>query len=435
MNILLILLLFFCSAEAHAKVLDRIVAVVEAQSLMDQAVNPQVITRSELDEVTSPLLRKLRETGEDIDPEKIRTRALDALVLRTLRNQKAEQLGITVEKEDIDTVMRQIEKQNHLPPGSLPKALAKQGIPLGKYKKELKDKLVQSRLIGRVIRPMVSVSEEEVQSLFKNIKKKQRFEEIRLGQILLQLDRNTSVSRVKGIRRRAEALAEKLRQGHSLQTLAGQYSNDSSGLSGGDMGWFKRGELLPQLEKAVFDLDKGAITDPVRSSQGFHIFKVMDKRKLIRTVAKEKAKVKARHILLKVPEGSSKKESAAVLAKIRKIAKQLRRNPTSFSDFAIKYSQDASAKKGGDLGWFSEGVMVPAFEEAAFALAIGETSGPVRTPFGWHLIHVDEKQFLDPNSLEAQRKELTERVLETKIKSRYEQWLRDLRQRSFVEFR
>ena len=433
MNILLFIMVLFFSTNLHAEVLDRIVAVVDTQNMLEKTVKPLIITQSEVDEVVHPLLRRLERSGEKIDREKIKKRALEELVLRALRTQKASQLGIVVEDKDVQGLMGQIEKDNRLPFGSLPQALAAQGIDLEIYKLGLKDKLLQSRLVSRVIRPIVNVSEEEIQALYETISNKPLFEEIRLGQILLPLEKKTSAIHVARIRYEAGKLAEKLRQGASLETLAGQFSEDSSGLSGGDMGWFKRGELLPQLEKLVFDLDKGAISDPIRSAQGFHVFKMLDKRSRNKVI-KEKAKVKARHILIKVAKNASERESAAALSKIKKIQQRLNAG-AAFSEMAKKYSQDASAADGGDLGWFSEGLMVPVFEEAAFSLGIGETSGPVRTPFGWHLIHIDEKEFLNPTSLEAQRKELTERVAEAKTKALYDQWLRDLRQRSFVEFR
>ena len=429
----MVLLLSLFVADLHAEVLDRIVAVVEAQDLMQKSVKPQIITQSEVNQVIRPILRKMKAAGGQFDASVIRKRALEELVIRALRDQKAKQLGVTVEQKDLDALMGQVERDNRLPFGALPQVLASQGISLAEYQLGLRNKLLQSRLIRRVIRPMVSVSDEEVRALFERVNSKKRVEKIRLSQILLKLEGNSSAIHVERIRYQAKQLVDKLRQGHSLEALAGQYSSDSSWLGGGDMGWFKRGELLPKLEKAVFDLQKGAVAGPIRSGQGFHVFKVTDKESLSRKI-KEKSKLKVRHILIKVPESASKRDESMAYRKIQEIAEQVHQGAV-FAELAKKYSEDATAEDGGDLGWFGEGVMVPAFDEVAFSLAIGETSEPVRTPFGWHLIRVDEKQFLDPSSYAAQRKDLMERVMAAKIQARYGQWLRDLRQRSFVEFR
>ncbi|MEO5340372.1 MAG: peptidylprolyl isomerase [Magnetococcus sp. MYC-9] len=437
MNVFFLVFLLLVPFSLFAESLDRIVAVVELQDTLDKAVKPQIITQSEVEELSRPLLLKLRQSGETVDPEKVWAHTLDELILRALRSQKAGQLGIVVEDKDIHAVVSQVERDNHLPMGSLPKALAAQGIRFEQYQQGLRDTLLQSRLINRVVRPLVTVTDEEVRDLFESLQKRAQWEEIRLGQILLQVEGDSSS--VERVHQLAESLVEKLRAGSSLETLAGQYSNDASGLSGGDMGWFKRGELLPELEKAIFERDKGAVVGPLRSPQGFHVFKILDKREVSRKRS-EKSKIRARHILIKVATGAGEGESATAKAQILKIAKELSQQEKgeqgkAFIRLAQQHSQDVTAKEGGDLGWFGEGVMVPAFEQAAFKLSIGETSSPVRTPFGWHLIRLEEKQSLDPDSLDAQRKELTDRVQEAKTKARYKQWLRDLRQRSFVELR
>lgn len=439
MNILLVVFLLLLPSGLQAAALDRIVAVVEAQDTLNKAVKPSIITQSEVEELSRPLLLKLRQSGEKVDPDKIWQHSLDELILRALRYQKASQLGVDVAEKEIDALVSKVERENHLPMGALPRALATQGIQIEQYRQGLKDKLLQSRLINRVIHPLITVSDEELQDLYNSIRHKSAFEEVHLGQILLHAEGNATSTEMERVRQQADTLVARLRGGSSLASLAAEYSNDASGLSGGDMGWYKRGELMPELEKAVFDLEKGSVVGPLRSSQGFHIFKVLDKRAGDKRVV-EKSKIRARHILIKVPQEASESESMAARDQIKEILKTLSKKDKSeqgkaFTEMAQQHSQDGTAKDGGDLGWFGEGLMVPAFEEVAFSLAIGEISGPVRTPFGWHLIRVEEKQYLDPNSLDAQRKELTERVHEAKTRARYKQWLRDLRQRSYVELR
>jgi peptidyl-prolyl cis-trans isomerase SurA len=427
-------------AIVDAKPLDRIVAVVELQDNLEKSGKPSIITQSEVEEVAKPLLAKLRQSGENVDPQKIWEHSLDELVLRSLRAQKAGQLSMAVEQQEVDSLIAQVERDNHLPPGALPKTLAAQGVQFDYYQQGVRDQILQSRLISRIIRPSITVSDEELRDVYESIRNNPQGEEIRLGQILLHVEGEASSSAAMRVAQQAENLANKLREGGSLETLASQFSNDASGLSGGDMGWFKRGELLPELERVVFERGKGDVIGPLRSAQGFHVFKVVDKRSVRRAPSASKVKVHARHILIKAPAEAGPEENAKARQQILAIAKELSQKGKSeqleaFKSLAQKHSQDGTAKEGGDLGWFSEGLMVPAFEEAAMALPIGEISAPVRTPFGWHLIRVDDKEHLDPDSLEAQRKELTERVAEAKTRARYKQWLRDLRQRSFVELR
>lgn len=319
---LVALLLSLYPLTAHAEVLDRIVAVVAIQDLMNTHVKPQIITQSEVDAVIQPLVRQLRAAGESVQLKTLHTRALDDLIWRALRNQKADQLGISIEKQEIDALMRQVERDNRLSQGSLRKVLRHQGVSLKQYRAELKDKLLQTHLINRVIRPMVAVSDDEVRLLQERMQTVRHFNKIRLSQILLKVSKNASAHHVRQTRQKAHSLLDKLRKGRSLAALAGHHSGDSSWLSGGDIGWFRRGELLPEMEKALVGLNKGDLAGPVRSSQGFHIFKVMDIQR-------------------------------------------------------------------------------------------GAPANPLKT----------------------QRKDWVARVMESKLKARYEQWLRELRQRAFVEFR
>ncbi|MBF0190441.1 MAG: peptidylprolyl isomerase [Magnetococcales bacterium] len=422
--------------EARAGMSDRIVAVVEAGIVSDKPVKPKVITASDVEELARPTLTRIRKEGGEVDPEKVRRRVLEELIQRVLREQKAEQMGVVVEDKDVDAVMRQVEQNNHLPPGALPAALAKQGIELEGYRQGLRDQLMKGRLINKVIRPLVSVSPEEIQVVHRASQGAEGPREVRLGQILLAVDNTASAARIEEKAKLAQQLTAQLREGASLATLAGQHSDDPSGIEGGEIGWFKQGELMPEMEAAVFALKPGEVAEPIRTAQGFHILVMMEKRQAQSKgpSGAELTKVRARHILIKVPAGSGAAEEKQALEKIQKIRQELV-DGADFAAMARQHSQDDTAAEGGDLKWFGHGMMVAPFEEAAFQLRPRELSQPVRTPFGWHLIVVDDKKSLAPDSLEARGKELEERVMEAKLQARYNQWLRDIRLRAFVEYR
>ncbi|MEO5345010.1 MAG: peptidylprolyl isomerase [Magnetococcus sp. YQC-9] len=415
---------------------DRIVAVVESGVVSDKPVKPRVITASEVEESARPMLMRIQQEGGSVNPLMFRQKVLEELIQKVLREQKAEQLGIVISEQDIDAAMSQVERNNHLPPGKLPEALAKQGIDLEGYRAGLRDQLLKSQLINKVIRPLVSVSSDEIQALHHASKGADGPREIRLGQIMLAVDGSTSAAKVAEKSQLAEKLAEQLRSGTSLASLASQYSDDPSGIEGGEIGWFKQGEMMSEMEAAVFGLKKGEVSNPIRTPQGFHVVMVLDVRqgKGLGKANPLQFKVKARHILLKISEGSGADEERRVMEKIQAIRQQIIHG-ADFREMAHKVSQDGSAKDGGDLGWFGPGMMVAPFEEAAFRLRPNELSHPVRTPFGWHLIVVEDRRELSPDSLEAQNRELEERLMESKLQARYNQWLRDLRLRAFVEYR
>lgn len=141
--------------------------------------------------------------------------------------------------------------------------------------------------------------------------------------------------------------------------------------------------------------------------------------------------VKVRHILLKVHPNANEESRAPVREKMDSIIDQLA-NGADFAALATSYSEDTSAAQGGDLGYFHHGQMVKPFDDAAFALAVGETSGIVETVYGLHVIRVEDRQpakivpeemaseqiydyLLDVNQRQAIRNELSELRAEAEI--------------------
>ena len=145
--------------------------------------------------------------------------------------------------------------------------------------------------------------------------------------------------------------------------------------------FFRRGELSPPVEKVVFGSPTGAVIGPVADNDGLHLFKVLEER---RSAADY---VHASHILFPVTGG----DTMAVRATAQSVAK-LARGGKDFAELARQYSKDPStAAQGGDLGWFAKGRMVAPFENAVFGAKAGEIVGPIRTPFGLHVIKVHER--------------------------------------------
>ncbi|MBF0308373.1 MAG: peptidylprolyl isomerase [Magnetococcales bacterium] len=405
-----------------AEVLDRIVAVVEGR----------IITESEVNRTMGPLMQKLRVSGGSVDAEKVRSRVLDELVLRRLREEQAKKLGIKVEKADVDSALARIERKNGLPPGGLPKALQQEGIDMAGYQEEVMDQLIQSRLIQKVIQPMVTVGAEEVDALMRNDGSASRDEEIELGHILLATPANASDGAVEQVLTKARQMVLEMQQGVSLASLASQYSDDPSSLKGGNMGWFKRGELPSEVEQAVFRLARGEIAGPMRSSQGFHIFQLINRRQTAMESAQDK-QFKIRHILVKVERGASLEEVAAAREKLTTFRRELDREKGDFAELARRVSEDVTASDGGDLGWVGQGELSGELDGALLRLGKGEISGPVRSEFGWHLLKLEDMRGGSSARSQASRSELENRVYESKVQSRFRQWMRDVRLRAYVE--
>jgi len=143
----------------------------------------------------------------------------------------------------------------------------------------------------------------------------------------------------------------------------------------------------------------------------------------------EPEQVRARHILIKISENSDK---AAALKKIKQILKEVKEGKSTFSELAKKYSEDPSAARGGDIGFFIRGQMVRKFEDVAFALNVGEISDVVETEYGYHIIQCVEKKAAEKKSLEEIRDYLRNFIFQKRMEERYEKWLRGLRDKASI---
>ncbi len=178
----------------------------------------------------------------------------------------------------------------------------------------------------------------------------------------------------------------------------------------------------------VKDMQTGDISDIIRSSGGFHIIKLVEKRGDERHIMRQ---VHVRHILLK-PDVMHDDEENQV--RIRQLEIRLR-GGADFSSLARSNSQDTlSAAKGGDLGWVNPGDTVPEFEDAMNKLAPGEISAPVKTRYGWHLIQVMEFREHDSTE-EFERNKVRNLIRSRKYDEELFLWLRRLRDEAYIEYR
>ena len=189
-------------------------------------------------------------------------------------------------------------------------------------------------------------------------------------------------------------------------------------------------DRLPTLYvEAARKLKPGETSDILKSSAGFHIVPLVDRRGgALRTQALKQTH--ARHILVKVNEVIPDAEARRRLV----VLKERLDNGADFAELARQHSSDLSAAKGGDLGWLYQGDTVPDFEKAMDALKLNEIGSPVRSPFGWHLIQVLERRTEDA-SKERQRQMARQALRERKSDEAYQDWLRQLRDRAYVEYR
>jgi len=399
-------------------VLDRIAAVV----------NDEVVTRNELEERVKFALRQLREQGTPPPPrETLERQILERMVTDRVQLQFAKETGLRVDDAELDRAIARIAQENKLTPQQLREVLEKDGIPFAKFREDIRNEIVISRLREREVDSKIVVTDGEIDN-FLSQQHSDANDEYNVSHILIVVPENASPEQIQARRARAEEAHAQLKKGADFRQIAVAYSEAPDALQGGSMGWRQATRLPTLFTDALRALRPGELSPILRSANGFHILKLNDRRGGGAPVIVQQTH--ARHILVKTNELVSESEARNRLLAL----KERLENKADFAALARAHSEDASATRGGDLGWLSPGDTVPEFERAMNALKPGEIGGPVQTPFGWHLIQVLERRNEDM-SKERQRLAARQTLRARKSDEAYQEWVRQLRDRAYIELR
>jgi len=401
-------------------VIDRIVAVV----------NNEVITRGDLDERYRVAAVQLKQQGTAPPPRDVlEKQILDRMVIDRVQLQLAKETGLRVDDTELDRALQRIAQDNKLTLPELRAALEKDRVPFAKFREDIRNEIILARLRQREVDNKIVISESEIESFINAQQgREQRREEFNLSHILVTVPENARPEQIQARRARAEQALQQVRTGADFRQVAATYSDAPDALQGGLLGW-RDSERLPTLfVDALRPLATGEVAPVVRSPNGFHILKLNERRGLSSQVIVRQTR--ARHILIKTNELVPEAEARRRLESLRERLE----NKADFAELARLYSEDASGAKGGDLGWISPGDTVPEFERAMNALEPGQLSAPVQTPFGWHLIQAMERRDED---LSHDRRRVTALTALRARKSddSYQEWVRQLRDRAYVEIR
>ncbi len=402
---------------------DRIIAVV----------NDEAITAYELRARLATVERQLRDQKVQLPPRDVlEKQLLERMITDRVQLQYAKETGLRVSDLDLDAAMRRIAEGNKLPLQDFRAALEKDGIAWAKFREEIREEIVLSRLREREVQSRVVVTDGEIDNYLANLVAGGGSAniEVRTAHIILRVPEQATPDQLMRIGARARAALDQIRRGDDFAKVAASYSDAPDGLSGGLMGARPLDRLPALYADAVKKLKPGEVSDILRSPAGFHIVKLIDQAGGAAKPVAALKQTRARHILIKVNELVSEAEAKRKLVAL----KERLENGADFAELARLHSNDLSAAKGGDLGWLYQGDTVPDFEAAMDALKINQISQPVQSPFGFHLIQVLERRTENVTD-ERQRLAARQVLRERKADEAYQDWVRQIRDRAYVEFR
>jgi peptidyl-prolyl cis-trans isomerase SurA len=425
----LLVSLLFVSAHGQTRralpvEIDRIVAVV----------NEEAITAFELRARLATVERQLRGQNVQLPPRDVlEKQLLERMITDRVQLQFARETGLRISDIELDASIRRIAEGNRLSLQDFRATLEKDGIAWTKFREEIREEIILSRLRDREVESRIVISDGEIDNYLANPDQGGEVGniEVQTAHIVVRVPEQASPDQLMRIGARAQAALDQIRRGESFAKVAASYSDAPDGLTGGTMGARPLDRLPALYADAVKKLKPGETSDILRSPAGFHIVKLIDQKGGggAKPVVALK-QTRARHILIKVNELVSETEARRKLVAL----KERLDNGGDFAELARLHSNDLSAAKGGDLGWLYQGDTVPDFEKAMDRLKINETSEPVQSPFGFHLIQVLERRTEDAT---AERQRLTARQVlrERKSDEAYQDWVRQMRDRAYVEYR
>jgi peptidyl-prolyl cis-trans isomerase SurA len=400
--------------------LDRIVAVV----------NDEIITRQELAARVDFAFRQLRQQGTPPPPrEVIERQLLERLIGDRVQMQHARNIGLRVDDTELDKALERIAADNKLSPAQLRATLERDGVPFDKFREDIRGEITLARLREREVAQKIVITESEIDNFIQSQQAQPgRGDEFNVSHVLVSVPENASPEQLQTRRARAEQALTQIRGGADFRQVAAAFSDAPEALQGGLLGW-RESERLPTLFlEALRPLQAGQLTELLRSPNGFHILRLNERRGGQAPIMVQQTR--ARHILIKTNELVSETEARNRLLAL----KERLDNKADFTELARANSEDGSASRGGDLGWLNPGDTVPEFEQAMNALKPGQISAPVRSPFGWHLIEVQERRSQDMTR-EGQRMNARQALRERKTDEAYQEWVRQLRDSAYVEQR
>ena len=410
----------FSSTTMAAETLDTVAVVV----------NDSIISQREVDNRFNDFKHQLELQGQRLPPESLlKKQVVERMILDKIQLQMASAQGIHIDDLTLNKMLEGIAQKNKTSLESMRRMLQRKGIRYEDFREQTRNDMIIRQLQQRMIYSRVKVSQQEI-DIFLDQEKQSgdaANDKYHLAHILIATPEAASPEEVNKALNKAQSAKQDISQGKSFNDIALNYSDGRHALKGGDLGWRTAAELPPLFLDSARQMQKGEVSEPLRSAGGFHLIQLIDK-KTQQHIIKQ---THARHILIKPDQITSNEQARKQMQSIKKRLDQ----GEDFAKLAEEFSQDPGSKNnGGDLGWATEGTFVPRFTQVLKSLNKQQISEPFKTQFGWHIIQLlDRRQQDETEQLIRQKAEMA--IQNRKADEELQLWLRQARDEAYVEFR
>jgi len=404
------------------QVLDKIVAVVD----------DDVILLSELQQHAIKFAVQFK-INPDKEPEKFNellNQVLENLMIQKILYVKAIEDTVKISDEHVEKEIESRINYYIQELGSREKVEEYFNTSISKIKRTLREEVRQALMAEQVRASKlqgIKISRREVEELYYSMKDSLPTlkEEVHISNLLLQI-KPGDVARQNAMKR-MEAIKDTLQKGADFASLARTVSDDpGSASSGGELGFFQRGQLVKEFEEVAFSLKPGEISDIVETEFGFHIIQLIERRG---------EKINCRHILVSLV--ATKDDEKRVATKILEIYESLKSDSVLFEDLVKQYSDDTESKdEGGDLGWFPvDEFQIKEFKTAVKKLKPGEISEPFKTKFGYHILKLIDRREERELSIDKDWEKIENWALSIKQQKEFLRWIEELKKDIYIQIK
>ena len=414
------------TSNSQAQIIDGVIAIV----------NDTPILRSQLDRAVAQASAQLQAQNKPVPPaQQLYPQVLDQLITKQIQLDIIKRQGLQAEENTVNAALTNLAQQNGV--ASLAELQQKLDAQrAGSYqalRQKVSEDLAIQTLQQQQLASRIKISDQDVDNFLKspesNALEKSQYRTLHI-RVPFEADAagKTSDKQKKQALTVATQIAKNLQAENANieQIMTDAQTNYNAQIQGGDMGYHVAAELPTELSKNITALEVGQVTNPIATAEGYNVIKLVDKRGGQQKIIDQ---WHARHILISpstaLPADMAKQQIDTIYEKLRQ--------GEDFATLANTYSKDpGSASNGGDLGWVSEGDMVPSFEAMMKKTSVNDYSVPFKTQFGWHIVKVDEKRQKDVS--DVYRKNMAREILYQRMAPQaLDDWMQDLRAQAYVK--
>ena len=414
------------TSNSQAQIIDGVIAIV----------NDTPILRSQLDRAVAQASAQLQAQNKPVPPaQQLYPQVLDQLITKQIQLDLIKRQGLQAEENAVNAALTNLAQQNGV--ASLAEFQQKLDAQrAGSYqalRQKVSEDLAIQTLQQQQLASRIKISDQDVDNFLKspesNALEKSQYRTLHI-RVPFEADAagKTSDKQKKQALTVATQIAKNLQAENANieQIMTDAQTNYNAQIQGGDMGYHVAAELPTELSKNITALEVGQVTNPIATAEGYNVIKLVDKRGGQQKIIDQ---WHTRHILISpstaLPADMAKQQIDTIYEKLRQ--------GEDFATLASTYSKDpGSASNGGDLGWVSEGDMVPSFEAMMKKTSVNDYSVPFQTQFGWHIVKVDEKRQKDVS--DVYRKNMAREILYQRMAPQaLDDWMQDLRAQAYVK--